>query len=159
MVDWSSRLPLAAAGTLDLPTEVGTSDHPTSIQLCYALSTEALPLLLCGQFSRGLDWTTHAVGQQHTSPLRARCEARRREVAVTCGCGSGLARDAPDASNADGGLRAGSPQGLLQTVGPCLSAPIAQSPAERPTNTHYLLHAASIPRLVASYCILEREAS
>ena len=28
------------------------------------------------------DWTTQAIGQQHTSPLRARCEARRREVAV-----------------------------------------------------------------------------
>ena len=59
-----------------------------------------------------LDWTTQAVGQQHTSPLRARCEARRREVAVICGCGSGLARDAPVASKVNGGLRVGGPQGL-----------------------------------------------
>jgi len=41
-----------------------------------------------------MDWAIQAVGQQHTSPFRARCEARRREVAVICGCGSGL-RDAP----------------------------------------------------------------
>ena len=30
----------------------------------------------------GLDWTTQAIGQQHTSPLRAGCEARRREIVV-----------------------------------------------------------------------------
>ena len=57
-------------------------------------------------------WTTQAIGQQHTSPLRARCEARRREVLVICGCSNGLARDAPKASKVDGGLRAGGPQGL-----------------------------------------------
>ena len=28
------------------------------------------------------DWATQAIGQQHTSPLRARCEARRREVVL-----------------------------------------------------------------------------
>ena len=28
-----------------------------------------------------LDWTTQAIGQQHTSPLRAGCETRRREIA------------------------------------------------------------------------------
>ena len=61
---------------------------------------------------RSLDWTTQAVGQQHTSPLRARFEARRREVPVICGCGNGLARDAPGATKFDGGLRAGGPQGL-----------------------------------------------
>jgi len=27
-----------------------------------------------------LDWTTQAIGQEHTSPLRAGCEARRREI-------------------------------------------------------------------------------
>ena len=59
-----------------------------------------------------MGWTTQAIGQQHTSPLRARCETRHREVAVVCGCGNGLARDAPGASKADGGLRAGGPQGL-----------------------------------------------
>jgi len=60
----------------------------------------------------GLDWTTQAIGQQHTSPLRAGCEARRREIVVICGCGNGLARDAPEASKVDGGLRAGGPKGL-----------------------------------------------
>ena len=40
-------------------------------------------------------WTTQAVEQQHTSPLRAGCEARRREIFVIFGCGNGLARDAP----------------------------------------------------------------
>ena len=54
-----------------------------------------------------LDWTTQAIGQQHTSPLRAGCEARRREIVVIFGCGNGLARDAPEASKVDGGLRAG----------------------------------------------------
>jgi len=29
-----------------------------------------------------VDWTTQAIGQQHTSPLRAGCEARHREIAV-----------------------------------------------------------------------------
>jgi len=43
-------------------------------------------------------------------PLRARCEARRREILVIFGCGNGLARDAPEASKVDGGLRAGGPQ-------------------------------------------------
>ena len=42
------------------------------------------------------DWTTQAIGQQHTSPLRAGCEARRREIVVIFGCGNGLARDAPE---------------------------------------------------------------
>jgi len=60
----------------------------------------------------GLDWTTQALGQQHTSPLGARCEARRRDFFVICGCGNGLARDAPVASKVDGGLKAGGPQGL-----------------------------------------------
>ena len=46
--------------------------------------------------------TTQAIGQQHTSPLRARCEACRRKVAVICGCGNGLARDAPEASKVSG---------------------------------------------------------
>ena len=63
-----------------------------------------------------MDWTTQAVGQQHTSPLRARCEARRREV-VICGCGNGLARDAPVDSKVDDGLRAGGPQGLQAAPG------------------------------------------
>ena len=45
-----------------------------------------------------LDWTTQAIRQQRTSPLLARCEARRRKVAVICGCSNGLARDAPEAS-------------------------------------------------------------
>ena len=36
-----------------------------------------------------LDWTTQAIGQQHTSPLRAGCEARRREIVVIFGCGGG----------------------------------------------------------------------
>ena len=27
-------------------------------------------------------WTSQAIGQQHTSPLRAGCEARRREIVV-----------------------------------------------------------------------------
>ena len=57
----------------------------------------------------GLDWTTQAIGQQHTSPLRAGCEARRREIVIIFGCGNGLARDAPEASKVDGGLRAGGP--------------------------------------------------
>jgi len=48
-----------------------------------------------------LDWTTQAIGQQHTSPLRAGCEARRREIAVIFCCGNGLARDAPEASKVD----------------------------------------------------------
>ena len=63
------------------------------------------------------DGTTQAIGQQHTSPLRARCEARRREVVVICGCGNGLARDAPEASRVDGELRAGGPQGLQAKPG------------------------------------------
>jgi len=42
-----------------------------------------------------LDWTTQAIVQQHTSPLRAGCEARRREIVVIFGCCNGLARDAP----------------------------------------------------------------
>ena len=29
-----------------------------------------------------VDWNTQAKGQQHTSPLRAGCEARRREIVV-----------------------------------------------------------------------------
>ena len=33
-------------------------------------------------YSEQLDWTTQAIGQQHTSPLRAGCEARRREIVV-----------------------------------------------------------------------------
>ena len=45
------------------------------------------------------------------------CEARRREVVVICGCGNGLARDAPEASKVDGGLRAGGPQGLQAKPG------------------------------------------
>jgi len=45
-----------------------------------------------------VDWTTQAIGQQHTSPLRAGCEARRREIVVIFCCGNGLARDAPEAS-------------------------------------------------------------
>ena len=57
-------------------------------------------------------WTTQAIGQQHTSPLRARCEASRREIVVIFCCGNGLARDASEASKVDGGLRAGGPQGL-----------------------------------------------
>ena len=64
-------------------------------------------LCRCMPSSDFWDWTTQAIGQQHTSPLRARCEARRREVVVICGCGNGLARDAPEASKADGGLRVG----------------------------------------------------
>ena len=36
--------------------------------------------------------TTQAIGQQHTSPLRARCEARRREVALIFCCGKSLVR-------------------------------------------------------------------
>ena len=64
----------------------------------------------------GLDWTTQAVAQQHTSPLLARGEARRREV-VICGCGNGLARDASVASKVDDGLRAGGPQGLQAEPG------------------------------------------
>ena len=72
-------------------------------------------------------WTTQAVGQQHTSPSRARCEARRREVAVICGCGNGLARDAPGASKVDGGLRAGGPFGLdwaTCAIGQQLTSPL-----------------------------------
>ena len=46
-------------------------------------------------------WTTQAIGQQHTSPLRAGCEARRREIVVIFGCGNGLARDAPEATKVD----------------------------------------------------------
>ena len=61
--------------------------------------------------------TTQAIGQQHTSPLRARCEACRRKVAVICGCGNGLARDAPEASKVDGELRAGGPQGCRPNPG------------------------------------------
>ena len=68
-------------------------------------------------FLKILDWTTQAIGQQNTSPLCARCEARRREVAVICGCGYGLARDAPEASKVYGGLRAGGPQGLQAKPG------------------------------------------
>ena len=64
-----------------------------------------------------LDWTTQAIGQQRTSPLRAGCEARRREIVVICGCGNGLARDAPEASEVDGGLRADGPQGLQAKPG------------------------------------------
>ena len=56
--------------------------------------------------------TTQAIGQQHTSPLRAECEARRREIVLIFGCGNGLVRDGPGASKVDGGLRAGGPQGL-----------------------------------------------
>ena len=56
--------------------------------------------------------TTQAIGQQHTSPLRAGCEARRREVALIFGCGKGLVRYGPGASEVDGRLRAGGPQGL-----------------------------------------------
>ena len=41
----------------------------------------------------GSDWTTQAMGQQHASPLRAGCEARRRETVVVFGCGNGLARN------------------------------------------------------------------
>ena len=37
--------------------------------------------------------TTQAIGQQHTSPLRAECEARRREIVLILGCGNGLVRD------------------------------------------------------------------
>ena len=48
-----------------------------------------------------LGWTTQAIGQQHTSPLHAGCEARRREIAVIFCCGNGLARDAPEASKVD----------------------------------------------------------
>ena len=62
-------------------------------------------------------WTTQAIGQQHTSPLRARCKARRREVAVICGCGSGLARDASVASKVNDGLRAGGPEGQQAAPG------------------------------------------
>ena len=43
--------------------------------------------------------TTQAIGQQHTSPLRAGCEARRREIVLIFGCGNGLARDGPGASD------------------------------------------------------------
>jgi len=65
-----------------------------------------------------LDWTTQAIlGQQHTSPLRAGCEARRHEIAVIFDCGNGLARDAPEASKVDGGLRVGGPQGLQAKPG------------------------------------------
>jgi len=64
-----------------------------------------------------LDWTTQAIGQQHTSLLSARCEAHRREVGVICGCGNGLARDAPEASKVDGGLRAGDPRGCRPSPG------------------------------------------
>jgi len=71
-----------------------------------------------------LDWTTQAIGQQHTSPLRARCEARRREVVVIFGCGNGLARDAPEASKVDGGLRAGGPQGLQAKPGGGAPGPV-----------------------------------
>ena len=56
--------------------------------------------------------TTQAIGQQHTSPLRARCEARRREVVLIFCCGEGLVRYGPGASEVDGRLRAGGPQGL-----------------------------------------------
>ena len=41
----------------------------------------------------GGEGTTQAIGQQHTSPLRAGCEARRREIALIFGCGNGLARE------------------------------------------------------------------
>ena len=51
----------------------------------------------------GQDWTTQAIGQQHTSPLRAGCEARRREIVLIFGCGNGLARDGPGASK-EGGI-------------------------------------------------------
>ena len=64
-----------------------------------------------------MDWATQAVGQQHITPLHPRCEARRREVVVICGCGNGLARDALEASKADGGLRVGGPQGLQAKPG------------------------------------------
>jgi len=92
-----------------------------------------------------LDWATQAIGQQHTSPLRARCEARRREVVqfvvvvmawrelelilsqmaqkpmlrgeVGARALRGLARDAPEASKVYGGLRAGGPQGLQAKPG------------------------------------------
>ena len=56
--------------------------------------------------------TTQAIGQQHTSPLRAGCEARRHEIVLIFGCGNGLVRDGPGASEVDGRLRAGGPQGL-----------------------------------------------
>jgi len=63
-----------------------------------------------------LHWTTQAVGQQHTSPLHARCEVRRREVVIS-GCGNGLARDASVASKVDDGLRAGGLQGQQAAPG------------------------------------------
>ena len=37
-----------------------------------------------------VDWTTQAIGQQHTSPLRAGCEARRREIVVDWTTSTGL---------------------------------------------------------------------
>ena len=49
-----------------------------------------------GYAKKTADWTTQAIGQQHTSPLRAGCEARRREIVVIFGCGNGLACDAPE---------------------------------------------------------------
>ena len=69
---------------------------------------------MCGWLYQRREWTTQAIGQQHTSPLRAGCEARRREIVLIFGCGSGLARDAPEASKVDGGLRAGGGTGLLE---------------------------------------------
>jgi len=63
-----------------------------------------------GSVKRSRTRTTQAIGQQHTSPLRAGCEARRREIVVIFGCGNGA--HAPEASKVDGGLRAGGPQWL-----------------------------------------------
>ena len=37
-----------------------------------------------------VDWTTQAIGQQHTSPLRAGCEARRRAIVVDWTTSTGL---------------------------------------------------------------------
>ena len=56
--------------------------------------------------------TTQAIVQQHTSPLRAGCEARRREVVLIFCCGKSLVRYGPGASEVDGRFRAGGPQGL-----------------------------------------------
>ena len=64
-----------------------------------------------GDGRTGLAWTTQAIGQQHTSPLRAGCEAHRRDIVMIFCCGNGLARDAPEAFKVDGGLRVGGPQG------------------------------------------------
>ena len=74
-----------------------------AVMSCLQFTTGAGHRRGCARQTRPMrSRTTQAIGQQHTSPLRARCEACRRKVAVICGCGNGLARDAPEASKVSG---------------------------------------------------------